>query len=703
MSETTPASPPLQPRYINLRIDWSTDNFQGNIHPIATVRARADKGSYTWRVAPELSHTVKIRVSDANNPAIFDVSNEAFTVTWSRADLTLDQRVNIQDLTLCALSFGAKKGEPEYNPVADANKDGEVNIIDLTTIALEFGSELTPRIQIFAPDSEKTITTASGLGFDIICWGKTEASTLEVMLNNHQINEALNIIEYSGGTTIEASFNPCGNQEDFEKVKVLVQYLTDGTNELRAGVQDTNGYHIETTNYFNVDLTRVISSLQQPAVFIKSIPPLLLAGEEISFTAELSRSMSGTYSWEVTGKVEIITALENVLTIRCSGQSDTPNDTVIKVTFKPDETSFPSVSSEYRCTVMGYLLTIRDYNNPVNAIVYRGLPVTLYLGENITTHTAQIDLGAMLGTGTDPAVKKTLLWEISGGIADILSGNLADQPYVTLKPTETQSLYTLAWGNDANGDGKIDNPQKLTVKAITDEEYKKAVDNLKGYADKWKETFPFAASLLYNFLDLSKQAPITPSSTTTQKIDVSKEPWKTYLTHKCGANFEGTVATVPVNIYEDGSEPSNKIENSSGLKNGVKSIREKHWKEIEDFFAKNPGVEMWTFSWKDGIQGLTFDSGDLFWSLHAADLHYDEYSITVTKGFLGSLKPTEESIKGYVEDLYDFNYDTSYVIDPQGLNKKGATAQLGWDPPKGHNAGGIFKTKVYLAHTIKID
>jgi hypothetical protein len=254
--------PSPEPQYIDIKIEYSRDDFQSDIHLIATVRSRADRGSYTWRVPLELSHTVKVRVSDAQNPAICAISKKGFTVTWNIADLNLDQQVDILDLSFVARLFSTKKGESNYNPIADLDEDGIIDIVDLCAVAREFGNDLHG-IQIFRPEPEKTITTASGLGFDIISWGnRTDPNTLEVMLNNHQINEVLNLTTYSGGTVIGASFSPCSNQGDKDKVIFLVQCLLDGANELRVRVQDIKGNDIEATGYFSVNLTQVINSIQ---------------------------------------------------------------------------------------------------------------------------------------------------------------------------------------------------------------------------------------------------------------------------------------------------------------------------------------------------------------------------------------------------------------------------------------------------------
>jgi hypothetical protein len=54
-------------------------------------------------------------------------------------DVNLDCRVNIFDLSLVAVSYGARLGDPRYNPNADLNGDGIINITDLTIVGSNFG------------------------------------------------------------------------------------------------------------------------------------------------------------------------------------------------------------------------------------------------------------------------------------------------------------------------------------------------------------------------------------------------------------------------------------------------------------------------------------------------------------------------------------------------------------------------------------
>lgn len=54
-------------------------------------------------------------------------------------DVNLDGVVNVIDLTIVALSYGAFIGEPDYNPIADLNEDGIVDMKDLVIVAWNLG------------------------------------------------------------------------------------------------------------------------------------------------------------------------------------------------------------------------------------------------------------------------------------------------------------------------------------------------------------------------------------------------------------------------------------------------------------------------------------------------------------------------------------------------------------------------------------
>jgi len=54
-------------------------------------------------------------------------------------DVTGDEIVDVEDLTICALALWSELGDPDWNPIADLNSDGIIDIFDLVIIGINFG------------------------------------------------------------------------------------------------------------------------------------------------------------------------------------------------------------------------------------------------------------------------------------------------------------------------------------------------------------------------------------------------------------------------------------------------------------------------------------------------------------------------------------------------------------------------------------
>ncbi len=55
------------------------------------------------------------------------------------ADLNADGKVNIQDITIVAIAYQSKLGDPNWNELADLDKNGIVNILDISMVAKDYG------------------------------------------------------------------------------------------------------------------------------------------------------------------------------------------------------------------------------------------------------------------------------------------------------------------------------------------------------------------------------------------------------------------------------------------------------------------------------------------------------------------------------------------------------------------------------------
>jgi hypothetical protein len=92
-------------------------------------------------LTPELSlgqHFIEVRATDQ-----WGISGYANTTVevkpYLPTDLNQDGAVNIQDITIVAVAYGTRPGDPKWNVLADLDKSGLVNIIDMTMVAKDYG------------------------------------------------------------------------------------------------------------------------------------------------------------------------------------------------------------------------------------------------------------------------------------------------------------------------------------------------------------------------------------------------------------------------------------------------------------------------------------------------------------------------------------------------------------------------------------
>ncbi|MFV2014497.1 MAG: PQQ-binding-like beta-propeller repeat protein, partial [Candidatus Heimdallarchaeota archaeon] len=70
----------------NVKIDYSTDDGSTWLNIVASIPAGS--GSYNWLVPNTPSQLCKVKISDAANPSLYDVSNSNFTIVGSTLELT---------------------------------------------------------------------------------------------------------------------------------------------------------------------------------------------------------------------------------------------------------------------------------------------------------------------------------------------------------------------------------------------------------------------------------------------------------------------------------------------------------------------------------------------------------------------------------------------------------------------------------------
>lgn len=99
--------------------------------------------TFTWdtKTVPKGNYTIS--ATAATIPGETDTADNTYTNGWVLetilGDVTGDGQVNILDISLVAVAFGTKPGDPNWDPNADINNDNETNILDISTVAIHFG------------------------------------------------------------------------------------------------------------------------------------------------------------------------------------------------------------------------------------------------------------------------------------------------------------------------------------------------------------------------------------------------------------------------------------------------------------------------------------------------------------------------------------------------------------------------------------
>lgn len=97
--------------------------------------------TYTWNVNESVSkgnHLIKINVTAVGGVNIY-ISDYTIRVTMTGDIAAEFNLVDIVDIVSVAIHFGAKIGDPEYDPIADIDDTGEIDIVDIVIVAIHFG------------------------------------------------------------------------------------------------------------------------------------------------------------------------------------------------------------------------------------------------------------------------------------------------------------------------------------------------------------------------------------------------------------------------------------------------------------------------------------------------------------------------------------------------------------------------------------
>jgi len=102
---------------------------------LSSVTVEPDGSFQTNFIVPDMEadHYVVDAIDESAQVGV-----NVFTLTFE-ADLNRDETVNILDISIVAMAFGTKEGDPNYNPIADLDDDKQINILDISTVAMDYG------------------------------------------------------------------------------------------------------------------------------------------------------------------------------------------------------------------------------------------------------------------------------------------------------------------------------------------------------------------------------------------------------------------------------------------------------------------------------------------------------------------------------------------------------------------------------------
>jgi len=123
-----------------------TVNYDANPIQTQTVTnlatATTETLTFTWDTTPVPKGNYTITAT-ATLPGDMNPEDNTYIDGWVketiRGDLTGDGTVDIRDITVVAMAFGAEPGDPNWTDNADLDNNNIINIRDITTVALEFG------------------------------------------------------------------------------------------------------------------------------------------------------------------------------------------------------------------------------------------------------------------------------------------------------------------------------------------------------------------------------------------------------------------------------------------------------------------------------------------------------------------------------------------------------------------------------------
>jgi hypothetical protein len=126
-------------------IYYKVSNDNGNSWSTSSIQFTTDSSEDTSPIAIQTMIPREVWVVWVSNRA--EVPDGNWEI-WYRKTIVLegdfneDEIVDIEDLVIIGLSWGTRRGQPHWNPVADTNDDNAVDIEDLALVGRNYGKTL---------------------------------------------------------------------------------------------------------------------------------------------------------------------------------------------------------------------------------------------------------------------------------------------------------------------------------------------------------------------------------------------------------------------------------------------------------------------------------------------------------------------------------------------------------------------------------
>jgi WD40 repeat protein len=338
------------PFVINVKIEYTTDN--GTTWQTIVNSTLASLGKYTWTIPEVNSDKCKIRISDADDSNILDVSSNTFTIKIIKEETWALLWTGNHSDAISSVSFS-----PDGRKVVSGARDRTVKVWDAITGQLLWKGNHNSFVSSvsFSPDGRKVVSGGGAVG-NVKVWDSITGELL--WTGNYE------------ATVNSVSFSPDGSKvvSGSSDNKVKVWDATTGQLLWKG-----NHYNLVSSVSFSPDGSKVVSGAWDRTVKVwdSTTGQLLWTGDHYSPVSSVSFSPDG--SKVVSGSEDLTVKVWDGIT----GQflwKGYHNGSVFSVSFSPDGSKVVSGSEDQTVKVWdsttGKLLWAGNHNGRVSSVSF---------------------------------------------------------------------------------------------------------------------------------------------------------------------------------------------------------------------------------------------------------------------------------------------------------------------------------------------